>query len=314
MQTEEKYGQVVKERELFKEKERVYMETCDALNKLNDMMRKKVTTDEEPIIEEPVIDITGEEAAGGSTSKVFECDKCDFKASLKATINEHKKTKHADVTLPCDLCNFIAKTTEEYKKHVESKHGQSPIEGTKHKGKGKKSFAAKDKDNVKDNVNDKTKKKETTQGVKIPCDLCNFTSVSAEDFIKHIESKHQTQEENGTPAVYECNRCDFKAKSEEQFKKHLQDGHKLNTGGFKKVSYSKKSMKPCIYWNRGHCSVKSCKYEHVNIPSCTYNERCAKPECKFWHESYTRKFPFLEYRQYRPNVWPRREYQQSQNY
>ena len=207
MQTEEKYGQVVKERELFKEKERVCMETCDALNKLNDMMRKKVTTDEEPIIEEPVIDITGEEAAGGSTSKVFECDKCDFKASLKATINEHKKTKHAVVTLPCDLCDFIAKTTEEYKKHVESKHGQSPKEGTKHKGKGKKSFAAK----VKDNVDDKTKKKETIQGVKIPCDLCNFTSVSAEDFIKHIESKHQTQEENGTPAVYECNRCDFKA-------------------------------------------------------------------------------------------------------
>ena len=138
--------------------------------------------------------------------------------------------------------------------------------------------------------------------------LCNFISVSAEDFIKHIETKHQTQD------VYACDRCDYKGRSEEQFKKHLQTGHNMNTGGFTKVSYTKKNNKQCIYWNRGHCSFQNCKYEHKEIPPCMFNERCDRSDCKYWHAPQTRKFPFLEYRQFSQNAWPRRGgFQQFRN-
>ena len=40
----------------------------------------------------------------------------------------------------------------------------------------------------------------------------------------------------------------------------------MKTGGFTKVSYTKKSNKLCIYWNRGHCTFQNCKYEHQEIP------------------------------------------------
>ena len=44
-------------------------------------MRKHVSTDKEP-----VIDISGEEDTGGSTSTVFECDECEYKASLETNL------------------------------------------------------------------------------------------------------------------------------------------------------------------------------------------------------------------------------------
>ena len=55
LETEEKYGQVVKERELFKEKEKVFMETFDALTRLNKIVKDKV----DPKPADTVIDITG---------------------------------------------------------------------------------------------------------------------------------------------------------------------------------------------------------------------------------------------------------------
>ena len=109
--TEEKYGQVIKERELFKEKERIFMETCDALTRLNDLMKKK-----DDNRREVPIDITGEDAAGGSSSRVFTCDKCDYKESLSQNLSDHKNAKHEAVKIPCELCDFVGKTSNEYKK------------------------------------------------------------------------------------------------------------------------------------------------------------------------------------------------------
>ena len=54
------------------------MATCDALTKLNDIIKDSKNT----ASKEPVIDITGEENTGGSSSKIYECEKCDYKASM----------------------------------------------------------------------------------------------------------------------------------------------------------------------------------------------------------------------------------------
>ena len=54
LETEGRYGQVVKEKELYREKEKIYMETFDALTRLNKIIKENDK-------KEPVIDITGEE-------------------------------------------------------------------------------------------------------------------------------------------------------------------------------------------------------------------------------------------------------------
>ena len=222
-------------------------------------------------------------------------------ASINANLTEHKKSSHAEVRLPCELCDFVAKSADDYKKHDENEH-DSPKNVNKNDN-AKKSYA----DKVKHNQN-QNKKKENTAGVKIPCDLCNFTSTSADDFIKHIESKHQKTN------VYPCDRCDYEGKSEEQFKRHLDSVHNLNTRGFSTVSHAKNSNKLCINWNRGHCTHQNCKFVHNEIPPCMFKERCARTECKFWHEPQTGKFPFLDLRRSNPNVWPRGEFRAFQNY
>ena len=106
------------------------------------------------------------------------------------------------------------------------------------------SCKANSKERVKNNSN-----KSSEDGVQIPCDICDFTSVSAGDFINHIS-----------------------------FKKHLELPHKWNVGGWSTVN-SSKSKKLCIYWNQGHCSYnRDCKFEHKEIAACLFKERCSRPD------------------------------------
>ena len=175
----------------------------------------------------------------------------------------------------------------------------------------KKSYA----DKVQEDSNKKNKKNRNKDDVSIPCDLCDFKSISAEDFIDHIEKKHQKKSEHTNAKKYTCNRCDFVSSSEDSFKKHLEMAHRLNVGGFTKVSYTKPKQL-CIQWNRGRCTYdQRCKYVHEQMTACTFGARCARMDCRFWHEESTGKFPFLGmgHRQPNPNFFPRRPFQSRRN-
>ena len=223
------------------------METCDALTRLNNIMRKNVSMEEDPLI-----DITGEEANGGSSSRLFACDKCEYKASIIKNLNDHISAKHDAAQIPSELCKFVSKTPNEYRKHVNDKHPQK--ENPKNKENEKSSTKS---------TNNSIKRKDDSN-VKIPCDMCDFTSKSADDYIKHIEIKHQKKYES--IKEYACDRCDYKGRSEGQFKTHLEVAHKLNVGGFTKVSYEKKSKNLCISWNQGHCTYgQRCRFEHKDF-------------------------------------------------
>lgn len=121
-------------------------------------------------------------------------------------MNEHKKSTHTNCILPCELCDFVAKSTEEFIKHVDLKHRTKNQSQTKNNtttsddNTGGKSYAEKVKGNT-------SKKKQKTDDVCIPCDMCDFKSLSANDFIRHIETKHQKN------TSYACDRCDFAAQS-----------------------------------------------------------------------------------------------------
>ena len=84
--------------------------------------------------------------------------------------------------------------------------------------------------NTKDKAKEASKNKKQ-DNVEIQCDICNFKSSFAKDFIKHIETKHQnkTNKESVKPQ-YNCDKCDYKGTGEQQVKKHLEVAHKLNVG------------------------------------------------------------------------------------
>ena len=246
---------------------------------------------------EPVIDITGEEEIGGSTSSILSCDKCDYKTSQSKNLKDHKKLKHEVSLIPCEVCEYVGKSSNDYNRHVKDKHAERNPRSSDDSTSKNKENVKKSSDNSKQNY------------VEIPCDLCKFKSTSAEDFIKHIENKHQEKPENSS--AYDCDKCDFKGKGEDQFKKHLGTAHNLNVGGWKTPQHNR-SSRPCINWNRGQCGYdeSKCRYDHVEIIRCLFKERCSRSDCRFWHERSSGKFPFLDYhnRHNGPNIHPRRAF------
>ena len=163
---------------------------------------------------------------------------------------------------------YVAKSIFDYDKHAKTKHDD--------RTKSSKPTNKKNTSNPKE------------AGVKIPCDLCEFTSTSADDFINHIETMHQKNVKDSKQTQYKCGKCDFKANEEVNFKKHLELAHKLNVGGWKTVN--RQSDKLCIY-----NYDLDCKFEHREITACLFKERCSRPDCKYWHEAQTGKYPFLDH-------------------
>ena len=212
-----------------------------------------------------------------------DCNKCDYKSSIAKNLNDLKKFKHPVEVIPCDICDYVAKSLQDYDKHAKSKHGAEDEHTKSNKSKKKET-----------NKKDSNKTKETQ--VKIPCDLCEFTSVSAEDFINHIETNHQKHSKGSKTEQYACGKCDYKSHQEIYFKKHLEVEHKLNVGGWKTVNKTNRPIKPCVYWNQGNCKKDNCTFEHEEIAACVFKERCSRSDCKFWHESFTGKYPFLGFR------------------
>ena len=89
-----------------------------------------------------------------------------------------------------------------------------------------------------------------------------------------------------------CDICDANLDSQGAFKVHIEDVHGLKV---RHNGQNRKKSGYCVYWNRGHCkySDDKCFYEHKKIPTCRYQERCNRDDCKFFHEARLRKFPFL---------------------
>ena len=201
-------------------------------------------------------------------------------------MNDHKKAKHAGDEIPCDICEYVANSIYDYDRHAKTKHADR-YEGSKS-----------NKPTSKKEVRNTSGKSNKEAGVKIPCDLCAFTSVSADDFIKHIENKHQQNAKEITKNQYTCGKCDFRASDEVSFKKHLESAHKMNVGGWQTINRSSgKSNKLCLYWNQGHCRYNlECRFEHKEIEACVFKERCSRTDCRFWHEASSGKYPFLDRR------------------
>ena len=52
----------------------------------------------------------------------YPCDQCDYKATQKAHLLRHLKSKHEGIKYPCDQCDFKATQKSNLLRHLKSKH------------------------------------------------------------------------------------------------------------------------------------------------------------------------------------------------
>ena len=101
MELQETVGVLVKEKKKLEDKERILLDTFDTLKKLdvkNNNEKDTISKNFRELPSESVIDITGEEENGGTSSKILKCNKCSFKATVESRLNQHKRDKHNQKT------------------------------------------------------------------------------------------------------------------------------------------------------------------------------------------------------------------------
>ena len=85
-----------------------------------------------------VIDVTGEEARGGTSSTIFSCEQCSYKSPIKDRLTQHFNAKHEDITIPCEVCEYSGEP-EKFVKHMKEKHEEIQKSNNHNQEKGKKS-------------------------------------------------------------------------------------------------------------------------------------------------------------------------------
>ena len=225
MEVEESYNRTIKSKKLSDEKERILLNTFDALKKYYDIKDGKSVANtvatKSQNNQEVSIDITGEEEQGGSSSKTFHCKECKYVTSMENRLHQHKTSKHPDKN------------------------------SKKEKGQGKNS----------------NKEKQHESDVSIPCDVCEFTAISASEYMEHTKTHH------GASYTFDCDICDYKGHSSDLLIKHVKTVHESHKKGhqtgdsWKTVNYRNKNPKCYIAWNKGHCRYtdSECKYFTVSF-------------------------------------------------
>ena len=82
---EEKLNQVVKEKKNMEDKERILLNTFDALKLFDEIKKKKESN-------EPVN--FNEEVNVGASTSTYNCDNCNFKSSTERSLEQHNHDKH----------------------------------------------------------------------------------------------------------------------------------------------------------------------------------------------------------------------------
>ena len=81
----------------------------------------------------------------------YPCDSCDYKATKKSNLKQHKENIYKGVRYACDSCDYNATTTDNLKKHKDFMH----------------------------------------KGIRYSCDLCDYTATRKDHLKLHKDSIHE---------------------------------------------------------------------------------------------------------------------------
>ena len=145
----------------------------------------------------------------------FSCNLCDFVASQKHELVDHKREAHKviadhDIVLKekgkfnCKLCDFVANSSQIVIYHMASVHKQGSYLCDQCDFVG--AFASELKTHEKKHGN-------------FACDKCNFTTNLKIEMKKHEKYKH------GQKNTHPCPKCDYKATRADALRSHISAVH-----------------------------------------------------------------------------------------
>ena len=113
LEADNRYHDLVSEREKFREKERILLNTFDLWKSKFDSMphEKKQKSQAE--------------------KNSYECDKCVYEATTHADLTEHKNNNHAEEEIKCEQCGLVVTTDANLKGHMEAYHEETRAETDK---------------------------------------------------------------------------------------------------------------------------------------------------------------------------------------
>ena len=115
--------------------------------------------------------------------KLFKCDQCQFETSAKATMKEHKSSKHEGITYKCDQCDKKCYDKRSLKNHILIDHDKFLFEcSVCH-------FTCKTAGTLKNHI-----KLEHENNPKLECDSCNKTFSTLHYLKRHKYGVHTTGE------------------------------------------------------------------------------------------------------------------------
>ena len=198
---------------------------------------------------------------------VYCCTKCRFETTVERKLTDHIKKKHE--TFNCEECDAKLETRSRMEEHKKKEH--SVIEC--------------------DMCNFKTKRRheldvhiQNLHNKMFSCKECSFEAISSRVLKDHLKNQHQTEAEN----FLSCDNCGYKTIMENNLNEHKKNKHKEEN--MKNPRDNRRDEKleniPCIYWNHGYCSYDvNCKFAHVEIPACHYQDDCRKTQCTLHHNN-----------------------------
>ena len=297
LEADNRYNDLLNEREKYREKERILLNTFDLWRSRFDLEinNKKV----EESINNPDVS--------------YECSKCVYEGTTIADLRTHELVIHTQEEFKCDSCGHIVLSESDLRGHIEAYHEDAGND---------RIFICTNCDEEyrsKEELEQHMKIKHSKEDLVLKCDKCDFEGESTLSLENHRKSNHYHFK-------YFCCACDYETLNKDVLKLHKTEKHgdpfletrrekefpppKCNlqdpshstkccdrTKGSKKPKiYSKEERKSngiCINWNMGACEYyELCKFSHVELEECKFANFCYRQNCKYWH-NILGKFPFL---------------------
>ena len=308
LESDNRYNLIVKEREKFRETERILLNTFDLWKSKFESAGK---TEESPK-ESPEATVRTPQTPEES---LYHCDECEYEATTLADLKEHKKDNHNEPDFKCENCGHTVLSESDLKGHMEAYHGSED-------NNFQTVFLCNECDDefeVKSELENHIQSKHTRMD-EFTCDKCDYKGVSSVELEHHRKSIHSY-------FIYFCGACKFETTNTEVLKRHRLMNHgnllvetkkeklapppRCNPKNVlhrstccdrdprmeKPVIYSheqRSSNGICINWNKGYCEkFDLCEFQHVEIEACRFANYCSRMNCRFWHD-IPGKFPFLE--------------------
>ena len=142
---------------------------------------------------------------------MYPCNQCDYQAKGKTHLRRHIESKHEGIKrFPCHLCDFRAVQEKNLKSHIKTRHLGIKIYNPTECPECGEMFTTKGAMTVHF--------KSIHQGVKYPCDLCDYQATQPSNLKAHIQKRHEG-------IRYPCDQCDYQAKTKTCLQRHIESQH-----------------------------------------------------------------------------------------